>query len=177
MIHPDTQGPLDICELLWGCEMFYEMYEEPELVHGFMKLITQTYEKFLDKWFAMYPNKQDLNAHWSFLMKGTIVLRDDSAMNLSPDFYDEFSVPYDQRLLSHFGGGAIHFCGRGDHYIESLASLEGLYAFNMSQPQYNDMEKIYRATADRGIKIIGFRGDRAREDVGRHGAFHHNLHS
>ena len=154
MIHPDTQGPLDICELLWGCEMFYEMYEEPELVHGFMKLITQTYEKFLDKWFAMYPNKQDLNAHWSFLMKGTIVLRDDSAMNLSPDFYREFALPYDRYLLDRFEGGVVHFCGRGDHYIDILTSIESLNGINLSQPHLNDMSRIYSATVGKGKKIL-----------------------
>ena len=175
--HPDLQGPLDIAELLWGGEMFYAMYDEPELVHAFLSLVTDTYTAFMDRWNKLFPPREDMNAHWSIYFKGSIFIRNDSAMNLSPDFYDEFSVPYDQRLLSHFGGGAIHFCGRGDHYIESLASLEGLSNFHMSQPQYNDMEKIYRATVDRGIKIIGFHRERAHQDVGRAGAFHHNLQS
>ena len=36
--HPDLQGPLDIAELLWGGEMFYAMYDEPELVHAMLSL-------------------------------------------------------------------------------------------------------------------------------------------
>ncbi|MFH1730370.1 MAG: hypothetical protein ABIF82_01815, partial [Planctomycetota bacterium] len=83
------------------------------------------------------------------------------AMNFSPAMFDEFIRPYDQRLLDEFGGGAIHFCGRGDHYIESMCRMRGMHAIAMSQPGYNDMEAIYRSTVDRGIKLIGLQRDAA----------------
>ena len=66
--HPDTQGPLDITELLWGGELFYALYDDPDLVHETLKLATDTYIKFLDRWFAMYPNRKDMNVHWDFWM-------------------------------------------------------------------------------------------------------------
>ena len=174
--HPDTQGPLDICELLWGGEMFYAMYDEPELVHGMLDLVSGTYTAFLDRWFGVFPAGEELNTHWGTLMfRGGILLRDDSAMNLSPALYEAFAAPYDGRLLSRFGGGVVHFCGRGDHYIPILSKLPGLTGINLSQPEYNDMEIIYRNTVDRGIKILAFREDRAKKDAGRPGGFHHNL--
>jgi uroporphyrinogen-III decarboxylase len=94
-------------------------------------------------------------------------------MNLSPALYEEFSVPYDSLLLERFDGGAVHFCGRGDHYIEALCKIPKLYGVNLSQPEYNDMETIYRNTVDRGIPIIGFNAARAEEDVGRENGFRH----
>ena len=171
--HPDTQGPLDICELLWGGEMFYAMYDEPELVHGLLRLVTDTYTAFLRKWFALFPDRGGLNSHWGTLMhKGQIVLRDDSAMNLSPALYDEFARPYDAELLQKFGGGVVHFCGRGDHYIESLCKIPGLTGINMSQPQYNKMEVIYQNTVDRGIPLLSFSREQAEADLTRPGGFH-----
>ena len=167
MYHPDTQGPLDIAELLWGSEMFYSMYDEPELVHELLRLITDTYTRFLDKWFVMYPNKADLNAHWGFLMKGNICLRNDSAMNLSPDFYREFAFKYDKHLLDYYSGGIVHFCGRGDHYIDILASAENLTAINLSQPQYNDMNKIFGTAFNNGKKLLGLRADACGEYAAR----------
>ncbi|MBO7296854.1 MAG: hypothetical protein J6V39_06305, partial [Clostridia bacterium] len=105
MYHPDLQGPLDICELLWGSELFYAMYDEPELVHGMLTLITDTYTVFMKKWQEMFPPEPDMNPHWGNIFhRGTILLRCDSAMNVSPNFYSEFSVPYDKRLLDTFGG-------------------------------------------------------------------------
>ncbi len=174
--HPDTQGPLDICELLWGCDMFIAMYEEPELVHAMMSLLTDTYTAFLKKWFEIFPKGSEMNVHWSALRhRGTILLRDDSAMNLSPELYREFAAPYDFALLDRFDGGAVHFCGRGDHYIETLCSHPKLYGINMSQPELNDMETIWKNTVDRGIKMLMFPRGWAEKDVSRPGGYRHNL--
>ena len=72
-------------------------------------------------------------------------------------------MPYDQRLLKAFGGGAIHFCGRGDHYIAELANLEGLYGINMTQPELNDMELIFANTVDRGINLLALDANAAQQ--------------
>ncbi|MHC1694804.1 MAG: hypothetical protein AB9835_05970 [Eubacteriales bacterium] len=175
--HPDTQGPLDICELLWGGEMFYAMYDEPELVHGLLRLVSDTYTAFLERWFRLFPPHPELNTHWNNLMfRGSILIRDDSAMNLSPELYGEYARPYDALLLERFGGGAVHFCGRGDHYIERLCSIPKMYGIAMSQPHLNDMEAIYRNTVDKGIKLLGFDAVTARRDVSRSGGFRGNIH-
>ena len=172
--HPDLQGPLDICELLWGEEMFYAMYDEPELVHAAMALITETYIRFMDKWFRLFPCGTEMNAHWSHLRhRGRIALRSDSAMNLSPELYREFAVPCDRILFEHFGGGIMHFCGRGDHYIAHLCDQPMLTGVNMSQPHLNDMEIIYQNTVDRGIPLLGFPPERAWADAPR--GFHRRM--
>lgn len=173
--HPDLQGPLDICELLWGCHMFYAMYDESELVHSFISLITETYIKFMDKWFSLYP-PSGMSPHWSIMFKGNIMLRNDSAMNLSPDLYKEYAYPYDKKLLESYNGGCVHFCGRGDHYIDILCDIPGLYAINMSQPHLNDMEKIYRNTVDKGIMIIDYSREYAEKDKEREGGFKGRIH-
>ena len=174
--HPDLQGPLDTCELLWGTEMFYALYDEPELVHATLSLISDTYIAFMEKWHRMFPPRKEFNCHWDNLRhRGNILIRNDSAMNLSPDLYSEFSVPYDSKLLERFGGGVIHFCGKGDHYIEKLSEIPGVYGVQMSQPEYNDMEKIYANTVEKGIKLLAFNPERARADVSRPGAFRGNL--
>ena len=173
--HPDLQGPLDICELLWGGEIFYAMYDEPELVHAMLRLVTDTYIAFIEKWFKMFPPSEEMNIHWGFLRhRGAIMLRNDSAMNLSPDFYREFAMQYDGELLKKYGG-AVHFCGRGDHYIEMLCSLPGLHGVQMSQPELNDMDIIYHNTVDRGIKLLAFNKKTAEAHLSREGGFRHNL--
>lgn len=173
--HPDLQGPLDICELLWGGEIFYAMYDEPEVVHAMLRLVTDTYTAFIEKWFEIFPPSEEMNPHWGYLWhRGAIMLRNDSAMNLQPDFYREFAMPYDGELLKKYGG-AVHFCGRGDHYIEDLCTLDGLYAVQMGQPHLNDMEVIYKNTVDKGIKLLAIKKNAAEKDVSRPGGFRHNL--
>ncbi len=153
--HPDLQGPMDVCELLWGSDIFLALFDKTDLVKQCLELVTETYLAFMARWNTIVPPRPDYSAHWGLLLKGSVVIRDDSAMNLSPDMFDEFIAPFNQRLLNELGGGMDHFCGRGDHFISRLADLEGLAAVNMSQPEYNDMETIFANTVDRGIRLLG----------------------
>ncbi len=159
--HPDLQGPMDICEVVWGSTIFYAVQDDPTLVKELLELAVQTYIAFMRKWEQIAPFRPDGNAHWGLYHKGKIMLRDDSAMNFSRRMFEEFIGPYDQRLLDEFGGGAIHFCGKGDHYIPAMSQLRGLYAINLSQPELNDMEEIYRHTVDKGIKLLGLKREAA----------------
>ncbi len=161
--HPDIQGPMDICELLYGSSLFIALVDKADFIHKLLSLITETYTLFMEEWRKIVPFGEGYSTHWSMLYKGNIMLRDDSAMNLSPGMFDEFIKPYDGKLLKRFGGGGIHFCGRGDHYIEKASQFDGLYAIHMSQPEYNDMETILKNTVDRGIRIIGLKRDSAEE--------------
>ncbi len=174
--HPDVQGPMDVCELLWGSGLFAALVDAPNLVKSFLELITQTYIQYMHKWAEIAPFSNGCQAHWSMMHKGRIMLRDDSAMNLSPAMFDQFIKLYDQRLLDEFGGGAIHFCGRGAHYIESMCRMHGVHAIAMSQPEYNNMETIYRNTVDKGIKLIGLSRDAAEAALAAGRELHGQVH-
>lgn len=176
--HPDLQGPLDVCELLWGSGLMTAFYEQPDQVHALLRVITETYIALMNTWAeTVPPEDSDLTVHWSMMHRGRIMLRNDSAMNLSPALYDEFAKPYDARLLEVFGGGCVHFCGRGDHYIASLSEIPGVYAVNLSQPEYNDMEAVFRHTVDRGIAIIGLDWEAAQTATARGRALHGRVHA
>ncbi len=107
--HPDLQGPMDICEVVWGATMFLALYEQPDLVKAFLELATQTYTAFLNEWLRTVPFRPYANVHWGLMHRGNIMLRDDSAMNLSPAMFDEFVRPYDQRLLRTLAAGPSTF--------------------------------------------------------------------
>ncbi len=163
LYHPDMQGPMDVAELLWGSALFVALVEAPELVTQLLDLITETYLAFMTAWWEALPTDgaQALTrdgtyaVHWSMVHRGRIMLRDDSAMNLSPRMFARFIAPYDGRLFAELGGGALHFCGRGDHYIRQAAELPGLTTINLSQPEYNDMDVIFDHTVDQGLNIVG----------------------
>ena len=155
--HADMQGPMDLCEMLWGSEMFMDLIDRPDLVHAVLTLVTETYVRFMKAWDEIVgTHDRDWTIHWGMMQRGRIMLRTDSGMNLSPAIYDEFIRPYDERLLRELGAGAVHFCGRGSHYIDSCCGMDGMYAIAMSQPHLNDMDTIYRHTVDKGIKLLGF---------------------
>ena len=151
--HPDLQGPTDVVELLWGSPMYYAFYEEPEKIHAVTDLVCETYIRFMKRWRQVVPPRGNAAymAHWGGFYKGQVMLRDDSIVNLSPEMYATFVKPYDVRVLETFGGGGIHFCGRADHCIDLMTDSKWLTVVNMSQPQLNDMQRIFDATVRKGV--------------------------
>jgi hypothetical protein len=155
---PDTQGPMAICQSLWGSNLYLDFYDEAALAHQMLNLATQTFIEFTKEWYKLVPPiKEGYCINWGLFHKGQVLIRDDDAMNLSPEMFEEFIKPYDQKILDKFGGGVIHFCGRGDHYIPILHQMKGVFAINMSQPECNNMDIIYENTINHGIKIIGLK--------------------
>jgi uroporphyrinogen-III decarboxylase len=110
------------------------------------------------------------------LHRGCIMVRNDAATNLSPAMYDQFVRPCDRRLFDEFGGGGIHFCGRGDHFIAQAVAIPGVCAVNVTQPHLNDPESIFQNTVDRGIQLIGFERQAAEQALRRGRALRGNVH-
>jgi hypothetical protein len=152
--HPDLQGPLDVSHLIWGPDMFYALYDCPEVVHQLLSLVTETYKVWMKAWKAFIGEGNDFTTHWNYYIKGGVMLRDDTAVTLSKAHYEEFVKPYDQALLDEFGG-CIHFCGRGMAFIESMCQSRNLYGINMSQPDWNDSPKVLEIAARRRLVVVG----------------------
>jgi hypothetical protein len=153
--HPDLQGPIDAADMIWGAGIFLAFYEDPDLLRRLLARVTETYAAFMHAWEEIIP-PGEYTAHWGLGMKGRLMIRQDSLMNLSPEMYAEFVKPFDQQLIDEFGGvGAVHFCGRGDHYIAEIAELSAVSAVHCSQPHLNEMETIFAHTVDRGINLLG----------------------
>ncbi|MBN1506883.1 MAG: hypothetical protein JW955_08555 [Sedimentisphaerales bacterium] len=174
--HPDLQGPMNVCEMLWGGSFYVDLYDKPDLVKDFLSLITQTYVRFMRRWQELVPPLDGFAVHWSMLHRGCIMIRNDAATNLSPAMYEQFIRPCDQQLLGEFGGGAIHFCGRGDHFIAQAADLAGVHAFNVTQPHLNDAETVFLNTVDRGIQLLGFDRQAAEQALRQGRDLHGNVH-
>ncbi len=152
---PDLQGPFPLAEELWGSGIYLAFYEEPELLRETLACLTEVFLAFFMKWQALFPSfDRGHGVEWGLLHRGAAMIRNDACTNISGELYREFVRPCDQRILLETGGG-VHFCGRGDHYIGQVCSMENISCVNLSQPELNDMETIYRATVDRGIHIIG----------------------
>ncbi|MDY3920380.1 MAG: hypothetical protein SOZ59_15535 [Candidatus Limivivens sp.] len=153
--NPDLQGPLPLAEMTWGSDIYADMYEEEEEVEQALDFFTDLYLDFSGKWKALCPDfDQEHSVEWGLLHRGGTIIRNDAAMNISGEMYAELVRPRDQRIIDAFGG-CIHFCGRGHHYIEKVSEIRGISGINMSQPDWNDMEVIYRNTIDKGLIIIG----------------------
>lgn len=131
LFHPDFQGPLDVAHLMYGSDIYMDMYDDPEFVHELINLVTDTY---IDRMKRLKPclndETEEFCFHWMMLFPGKIVLRNDSAVNISTDMYQEFVRPYDNKIMEDIGKSTMHFCGRADHWFFDMARSEKIAACN-----------------------------------------------
>jgi len=144
----DTQGPLDAAEVVWGSEILETMYAEPDLVHAFLDLVTETLAAFTRAHAAI----DGVPFHPPPTPLGRVCIREDASVMISGAMYDEFCKPYAQRLLDEFGG-CIHWCGDGKAWWRSLIALHNLNAVNPYQGQFYDPIEMHRACREAGVMI------------------------
>ncbi|MEI6603624.1 MAG: hypothetical protein WCL54_09070 [Clostridia bacterium] len=160
--HPDLQGPFDVAHLIWGSDIFIALYDEPELVHELLQLVTETYIAYMKELKKVLNDEDgDFNYHWGSLYPGRVLLRDDTPVILSKETYEEFVQPYDEQILAAFGGGTIHYCGRADQWVFSMMETKGLKGMNFGQPPnmefgFDFIDKIYGGLKARNIAVGGY---------------------
>lgn len=130
----DCQGPLTTALQLCGYDtLFYGMYDYPEKVHQLMELVTEALIRWvkLQKKIIGEPTDCCAGDQGVYVPEGIGVwFADDDAIILPPELYDEFVIPYNERLMEAFGGGIIHWCGCANQHIDSLNKMKYLRGIN-----------------------------------------------
>jgi hypothetical protein len=132
----DINSPLCTAAQLCGYDkLFVWMYEEPEAVHDLFATISETLIRWVkvQKEIIGEPLNQSngLQGVWSPAGNG-IWLSDDDLVSVGPELYGEFVVPYYSKIFAAFGGGTIHFCGKGNHQLDNLLKITSIRAVNNS---------------------------------------------
>ena len=174
--HPDMQGPMDICEVVWGSTIFYATRDEPALVKELLELAVATYIAFMREWEKIVPFRPEGNAHWGLFHQGKIMLRDDSAMNFSPRMFEEFIGPTISGCWTSSAAARSTSAARAITSSRAMSQLRGLHAIHLSQPDLNDMEKVYRHTVDKGIKLLDLNREAAELALARGRDLHGQVH-
>jgi len=136
------------------------MYRHPDLVHKLMELLTETYIEWilvqkdhigmeLDEAYAT------LYGAWIPKGKGGAFMGDDAAAYLSPHLYKEFVAPYDERVLSKFGGGLIHWCGDARHNYENFLRIPHCTAFHNDSMGHLDALAELKNMTDKHVITSG----------------------
>jgi hypothetical protein len=154
---PDLEGPMDIAHLVWGKDVLLAMYDEPKLVAEFFSLVAETYIACLE---AIAPTvveeagRSDMvYLHWG-IVKGRALIKDDSAIMLSPEHYERFVKPCDRRILDAVGGGGIHSCGDFGHLMPSYLSIDALKCIDAGQSDMLDMDRWYPVLCERKTPML-----------------------
>jgi len=102
----------EVCEWFGLQQTMMELFDEPELIHRALDAVTEMEIEYAA---AQIAAGADM-----------IGCGDAAASLLSPALYEEFALPYEQRVVEgvHRAGGLckIHICGNSSHFLPKLAA-------------------------------------------------------
>lgn len=132
IVSTDLQGPVDTAYLMWHPEsLMVAMYETPEIVHHIMSISTEFFIKCIKG--HRKTCKEFIPFHcprvWIPYGEG-ICISDDILAVFSPKLWEEFALPYINRVSDEFGGIIIHSCGNFSHQIDNLKKVRNLKGIN-----------------------------------------------
>lgn len=158
LVLPDLQGPLDTLELLRGSEVYLDFMLDPELTAKALSLIADTQIQMAR---ALQPLTTKRNDGFTFqqavMIKGNILIRNDSAIMISPDMYRDQVAAYDERVLAALGGGGVHSCGKIDMNIPEILKLPSIKCFDLGQSYLNDVKSVYPIARAKKIPFLRIR--------------------
>lgn len=151
----DPQGPLNIALCLCGVEkLFVWMYTNPKEVHYLMNFCTEVFIEWVEEQKRHIGDNYGIGAmpHGIILPErfGGIWLADDDCTIISSDMYEEFVIPYNERIFKHFNGGTIHFCGSAQHQIKNMLKMDSCVGVNnFCMGNFNQLSEMQEAYKDR----------------------------
>ena len=166
---PDLQGPIDTADILWGSEIFLEILGEPELVSALMAKIVDTMTEVANYYREFTVDRLDpvaITQH-GYYIPGRMLIRNDSAIMVSPATYREMLLPQDRRLVKEMAGGSLHFCGNGEHLIEPMLEIPELGGIDLGEPFLMDVKRIYQMCSQKQVPVTNLMPSRENLVTGR----------
>lgn len=128
----DPQGPLDVASLVINNNSFLTgCITNKKEIHHLLDIITEAFIEFYKMQYDLLKNPA-FPVHSFPLVNSNdgISLSDDEAILLSPDLFEEFGLPYLNRISDAFGGLYYHCCGNFGHILDKILKIKGLRAIN-----------------------------------------------
>lgn len=145
----DTQSPIDVATEIVATEPFLMgMYDEPELVHKLLDMLTTSIGDILEFQASVVSNW--IGFGHDYPLPAGVHLSDDNAAFLSPATYAEYAAPPIENLAKRFGGATLHCCMGYEQNLEVMSAIPGFIGFD-PQPGFNAEEKILNAILGRGF--------------------------
>ena len=148
----DTQGPFDLAHLMFGDELFIQLYDDPQFVHHLMNICLELEIK-AHRWMKEAINEPFNSQHHSGVLYSDsfgIRICEDTTIMLNPDHIEEFALAYSRKLAREFGGAWVHYCGYNESLTDAILSYPEFKMLNYGHIPgheqeidfYKNMEKI-----------------------------------
>jgi len=168
----DTAGPWSIATQIWHYEdMLEAIWTAPDAVHYVLDLVT---ECIIDFWNIQETrigrwSRTHTSTPWPWSPRGAFI-GDDCMVSVSPKTWEEFFLPYNNRIAREYGGITYHCCMCYENHLQSLTKTYNFMGLDAST-DYNNFDKIEAALSGRGVWArdlgVNYMNPDTAEDAGR----------
>jgi len=158
---PDTDGPFEIAHLVYGDNIFTEIYDDPRFIHRLLGLTTKMFIRATQVLKEALGEPRDSGYHGHgmsygiYMSKGGTRISDDTPVLLSPKHIKEFVTLYDGEISASFSGGWIHYCGYNISLTEEFMKMNEIRGINLGNPEKWDPKEFMKMILDHGKFYFG----------------------
>jgi hypothetical protein len=166
----DLGGPINTAKDLFETNLLYTLFiDSPEDMHYFLSLATEVQIRCVEEIVKAAGGLDrltctDFDPIWAPKQyKGFV--SDDVCASFGPDIFEEFSIPYNNRIMESFEGGRLHNCGPNPSAHLYLMHDPKRFGLNCSYKySKGDLPIFKREFSGKGIVEVNFdNGESARE--------------
>ena len=126
-------SPLDMANGFRGSDLFYDFYDYPGELKKLLEICTEIIIEFEKGQRKYVADAKGGTVIWGVWVPGkSIFLSEDIADLCSPQIYEEFGMPYSQKVLDANDGAYIHHHAKGYHVHKKIAELNNLKCLQIS---------------------------------------------
>ncbi len=154
----DTQSPLDTVSLILETDfLFYAAVDYPEDLHRLLSDVTDLIIEFtlIERQLTRRPAMPGHNA-WCHPGLSGLGLSEDVLCMVGPDFFEEFSKPYNERIANALGGISVHSCGVWKQNFDTVSRMNGVVQVDLAVHKQMDPSPNCPETVRDGLRGSDF---------------------
>lgn len=135
--YTDVHPGFDCADALLGTEeLFYQIADDPDFVQAITQRCTEQFFPLMDAFHEKLKSNNQLSVTWMQIpsYEGMHIPSCDLGSMISPDMFDEFSLPYIEREVKHFRHNIFHVDGKGvARHLDRLLEIPEIQAYQWVQ--------------------------------------------
>lgn len=152
----DNQGPFNLVSEIIGRDIYLEVYDHANIVLDILKKITDISIDFVKWQKNLIGEPFDSHYNFQYRLTGGIRICEDNGLSLSPEHYEKFCKPFNEKLFAEFGGGVILLCGPPHHLIDNILETKGLKGIIYWSSDENDLIALHKKAAKKKVGILWY---------------------
>ncbi len=153
----DNQGPFNLAGIMLGEQLYFYLYSHKDVIKEFLELLTTVYIEFSKKQKQLIEKPLAIDYYFGCLLQSGVKISEDYGLSISPDMYEEFCMPLNEKIGQVFNGFTLLVCeDLEEKRAKSLLKTKNLKGLIYWSKNINKLEEIYKIAKEKKIYIIWY---------------------